>query len=97
MAKDLEKSSAVNKAKDKKPAEKKKRKHFWTYFKDMFTEVKKVTWPNKEDMRSYTISVVSFVVVSAIVVGLMDFGLTALMTWLTGTDGLPSLLSGLVG
>ncbi len=91
MAKDLVKSEG-SKGKDKKIKVKKDRKHFWTYFKDMVSEVKKVTWPTWPELRSYTATVLGFVLVSAIIIGVMDFGLGKLFQWLTDDQGLPSLL-----
>jgi len=85
--------------KTKPLVEKKKRKYLWTYFKEMYIELKKVTWPTKEELRNYSICVVSFVLACAIIIGIMDLGLSALMQWLSGTTAtdLPTLLKGLIG
>ena len=86
---------SVKKSAEKKV--KKKRKHIWTYFKDMYLELRKVTWPNKKDLKTYTISVCIFVVFMAIVTGLLDLAAVSLINWMTGSGmkDLPSLLNGL--
>ena len=43
-------------------------------FKNMVAELKKVAWPSKKDLINYSIVVIAFVVVLAIVVGLLDTG-----------------------
>lgn len=57
---------------------KKKRRTPARYFKDMWSELKKVTWPTKKDLISYTLAVIAFIIVMAIVTGLFDLGLGAL-------------------
>ena len=41
-------------------------------FKNMAAELKKVSWPSKKDLVNYSLVVIGFVVVLAIVVGLLD-------------------------
>ena len=41
-------------------------------FKNMVAELKKVAWPSKKDLINYSIIVIGFVVVLALVVGLLD-------------------------
>ena len=41
-------------------------------FKNMVAELKKVAWPSKKDLINYSIVVIGFVVVLAIVVGVLD-------------------------
>ena len=41
-------------------------------FKNMAAELKKVAWPSKKDLINYSIVVIGFVVVLAIVVGVLD-------------------------
>ena len=41
-------------------------------FKNMAAELKKVAWPSKKDLINYSIIVIGFVVVLALVVGLLD-------------------------
>ena len=41
-------------------------------FKNMAAELKKVAWPSKKDLINYSIVVIGFVVVLAVVVGVLD-------------------------
>ena len=41
-------------------------------FKNMVAELKKTAWPSKKDLINYSIIVIGFVVVLALVVGLLD-------------------------
>lgn len=61
-----------------KKANKKKRKSPARFFKDIISELKKVTWPTAKDLIKYSGAVIAFIIVVAIIVGLMDFGLSSL-------------------
>lgn len=61
-----------------KKANKKKRKSPARFFKDIVSELKKVTWPSGKELMKYTGAVLAFIIVLAIIVGLMDLGLTSL-------------------
>ena len=41
-------------------------------FKNMVAELKKVAWPSRQDLINYSLVVIAFVVVLAIVVGVLD-------------------------
>ena len=41
-------------------------------FKNMVAELKKVAWPSKKDLVNYSLVVIGFVVVLAVIVGLLD-------------------------
>lgn len=41
-------------------------------FKNMAAELKKVAWPSKKDLINYSIVVIGFVVILAIIVGVLD-------------------------
>lgn len=64
-----------------KKANKKKRKSPARFFKDIVSELKKVTWPTAKDLLKYSGAVLAFILVVAIIVGLMDWGLTSLFDW----------------
>ena len=64
-----------------KKANKKKRKSPARFFKDIISELKKVTWPTGKDLLKYSGAVLAFIVIIAIIVGIMDFGLTELFNW----------------
>ena len=49
-------------------------------FRDMWHELKKVTWPSKKDLINYTLIVLAFIVFMGVVIGLLDLGSTALIS-----------------
>ncbi len=61
-----------------KKANKKKRRSPARFFKDIISELKKVTWPTPKELIKYTGAVIAFILVTAVIVGLMDMGLSAL-------------------
>ena len=48
-------------------------------FKNMYYELKKVTWPSKEKLITYSIIVLVFMLFMGIVIGLLDMGASALV------------------
>ncbi len=50
-----------------------------TPFKNMWHELKKVTWPTKKDLINYTCIVLVFMVFMGIVIGLLDMGASKLV------------------
>ena len=48
-------------------------------FKDMWAEIKKVTWPSKKELVRQSTVVIMFVLLLTVIVGLMDWGLSALL------------------
>lgn len=53
-------------------------------FKNMYYELKKVTWPSKEKLITYSIIVLVFMLFMGVVIGLLDLGASALVKWLAG-------------
>ena len=51
-------------------------------FKNMFYELKKVTWPSKEKLITYSIIVLVFMLFMGVVIGLLDMGASALVKML---------------
>lgn len=75
---------AVAKTTDKKAAAKKsdsgkKRFNLIKTFKDMWAELKKVTWPSRKDLIRQSTVVIVFVLILTVVVGLMDYVLSNLL------------------
>lgn len=60
-----------------KKANKKKRKSPARFFKDIISELKKVTWPTTKDLIKYTGAVIAFILVMAVFTGLVDLGLSS--------------------
>ena len=48
-------------------------------FKNMWHELRKVTWPTRQDLISYSLIVLAFLVFMGVVIGLLDLGSTALV------------------
>lgn len=48
-------------------------------FKNMASELKKVSWPSKKDLVNYSLVVIGFVVVLAVIVGLLDTASSSLV------------------
>ena len=75
---------AVAKTTDKTAAAKKsdsgkKRFNLVKTFKDMWAELKKVTWPSRKDLIRQSTVVIVFVLILTVVVGLMDYVLSNLL------------------
>lgn len=75
---------AVAKTTDKKAAAKKsdsgkKRFNLVKTFKDMWAELKKVTWPSRKELIRQSTVVIVFVLILTVVVGLMDYVLSNLL------------------
>ena len=51
-------------------------------FKNMYYELKKVTWPSKQKLVSYSIIVLVFMLFMGVVIGLLDMGASALVRML---------------
>jgi preprotein translocase subunit SecE len=48
-------------------------------FRNMYYELKKVTWPSKHKLITYSIIVLVFMVFMGVVIGLLDMGASALI------------------
>jgi len=46
------------------------------YIKDSKSELKKVVWPGKKDVKNYTLLVIGFSLGMAFFLGIIDFGLS---------------------
>ena len=42
------------------------------YFKEVWAEVKQLTWPTKKELISYSLAVIAFCALMAIIIGLLD-------------------------
>ena len=64
---------ATNTKKEIAKPKKERRFHPIRYIKEMVAEVKRLTWPNKKEVGSYTLVVIVFVVAVAIIIGVLDY------------------------
>ena len=54
-------------------------KKIGTAFKNMWRELRKVTWPSREKLINYSAIVVIFMVAMMVIIGLLDTGASALV------------------
>ncbi|MGI6365839.1 MAG: preprotein translocase subunit SecE [Bacillota bacterium] len=52
---------------------------FLSFFKDVFRELKKVKWPNRRELTTYTTVVVIAVVLVAAIIWVVDTGYTKVL------------------
>ncbi|MDE6833515.1 MAG: preprotein translocase subunit SecE [Ruminococcus sp.] len=72
-------NSKADKKSDKKKSEKKEQGKVGKWFHDLKVEFKKVVWPTKKTVVTNTSVVVAVIAGSAVLVGLLDEGLLALL------------------
>ena len=53
-------------------------------FKNMYHELKKVSWPTKKDLINYSVVVFVFMIVMGVIIGVFDLGAGALIKLITG-------------
>ena len=53
------------------------------FFRDVFSELKKVKWPTRRELVSYTAMVLITVVILAIFFGLIDMGVSKILDLIT--------------
>jgi preprotein translocase subunit SecE len=56
----------------------------WTYLQQVVAELRKVIWPNRKQMISYTTVVLMFLVFMVTLIGLVDMGLIKVVTMVFG-------------
>ncbi|MFH1457430.1 MAG: preprotein translocase subunit SecE [Patescibacteria group bacterium] len=52
------------------------------YIKDSKRELKKVVWPSKKEVKNHTLLVIGFSLAVAFFLGMADFGLTELVSFI---------------
>ena len=75
---------------DAKPEERKRRTGPVIFTKQVVDELRKVRWPTRRELVTYTIVVMVFVVMVLAYVSLLDFAFGEAITWLYGTFGAPA-------
>lgn len=86
--------AAPKKAEDSKPlakAEKNKKPGFFkriaNWFGDVKTEMRRVTWPSKDELKSYSVAVIAMLIVFGVLIWLVDTGIVAALAGFTGLRG----------
>ena len=52
------------------------------YFKEVFAEVKQLTWPTPKELINYCLAVIAFCALMAIIIGLLDLAFGSLFQFL---------------
>jgi len=52
-------------------------------FRDMWAELKKVTWPTRGELVNYSLVVLGFLVAMGVIIFVIDTGAAALVKWIT--------------
>jgi preprotein translocase subunit SecE len=60
------------------------------FFREVVAELRKVIWPTRKELLTYTAVVVVFLVIMVTIVGLMDVGLAKVTLWVFGNDTTPA-------
>lgn len=96
-------SSANNVKKQEKKAEKKPEKRtekkkdknkkpnifrrFLNYLGDVRSEMKRVVWPSKSELKSYSVAIIVMLVIFGVLIWLVDSGIVAILVGYTGLRG----------
>ncbi len=57
------------------------------FLKETKAELKKVTWPSKEQLMHNTGIIIVFIIIFTIILSLLDFGFQGLFSWFSGLLG----------
>ena len=83
MAKTNEKTKAVAEKSGAKKRKKFNPMNFFRrvghYFREVISELKKVSWPSRKDLTNYSVAVLVFVAIFCVITFAMDTGLSALI------------------
>ncbi len=84
MAKEKPAKQEVGKAATKGGKDKAKKGKMRKFFREVSSEMKKVSWPNKKELVNYTGVVIAFIAIVAVIVGVIDFFLGKLLGLIIG-------------
>jgi preprotein translocase subunit SecE len=62
---------------------------FVNFFREVVAELRKVIWPTRKELLTYTAVVVVFVTIMLSVVGLLDYGFAKAVLWVFGSKTAP--------
>ena len=79
-------------AKQEAKAEKKDKKPglfhcIGNYLGDVRSEMRRVVWPSKDELRTYSVAIVAMLIVFGVVIWLVDSGIVAALVGFTGLRG----------
>ena len=84
MAKEKPAKQEVGKTATKGGKDKAKKGKMRKFFREVSSEMKKVSWPNKKELVNYTGVVIAFIAIVAVIVGVIDFFLGKLLGLIIG-------------
>ena len=58
-----------------------------TYFRDVRTEMHRVVWPSKTELKNYSVAVIAMLVIFGVAVWAIDTGFVAVLVGFTGLRG----------
>ena len=86
-----EEVAAKVQTKASKPAKKVKKDgvlaHIKGYFSDVRSEMRRVVWPSREELKNYSLGAIAMLIVSGIVVWIVDTGILLVLAALSGLRG----------
>ncbi len=74
----------VEKKADKKPGI---FRRLLNYLGDVKSEMRRVVWPSKEELKSYSVAIIAMLIVFGVVIWLVDSGIVAALVGYTGLRG----------
>ncbi len=76
-------------AKQERKAEKKPGplRRLRNYLGDVLSEMRRVVWPSKEELRSYSLAIIVMLIVFGVIIWLVDSGIVAVLVGFTGLRG----------
>lgn len=77
---------------EKKPEKKSDKKpglfrRFFNYLAEVRSELRRVTWPSKEELKSYSVAIIAMLIFFGVVIWLVDSGIVAALVGYTGLRG----------
>ena len=70
--------------KDKKPG---LFRRLRTYLGNVRSEMRRVVWPSKEELKSYSVAIIAMLIVFGVIIWLVDSGIVAALVGFTGLRG----------
>ena len=85
-------AAKAEKKAEKKPEKKAEKKpgifrRLLNYLGDVRSEMRRVVWPSKEELKSYSVAIIAMLIVFGVVIWLVDSGIVAALVGYTGLRG----------
>ena len=62
-------------------------RRLFNYLGDVKSEMRRVVWPSKEELKSYSVAIIAMLIVFGVVIWLVDSGIVAALVGYTGLRG----------